>query len=104
MIFFLCPRTAYNRNHSASSRALHFHVDMASPMGRNELSLLCLSQGCTVDDAKGKQKPVHKWHSGIISAGAELGRLLRENKVLFLKGSNTGGNHKQPSGMRVVFL
>lgn len=57
-----------------------------------------------MDDVKGKQKPVHKWHSGIISAGAELGRLLRENKVLFLKGSNTGGNHKQPSGMRVVFL
>lgn len=104
MSFFLCPRTAYNSSASTANRVLHFHVGMASEMGRNEISLLCLSQGRTVDDAKGKQKPVCKWHPCILSAGTELGRLVRENKGLFLTASNTGVNHKQPSVIRVAFL
>ena len=62
---------------------------------------VCFSQERTLDGVRGKEKRVRKWHPCIVSAGTELGRLVRENKVLFLKG---GVNHKQPPATGVVLL
>lgn len=72
-------------------------------MGRTEFvfTVAFITGARTADAVKGKEKPAHKWQPRIIPAGTEL---AGENKGLFLQGSSTGANHKQPSVIGGVVL